>query len=220
MTEILFYHLEQRPLDQVLPLLLEKTLQRDWKAIVEIGKPLETGNPAAGEFGEGELGEGEAIPRKTGAAGLVETNPDMALLDKALWTFRDDSFLPHYIYQPEHSDLDKGEEETKGKPEIDFSQQPILLCDGRQLDRRDRGGQDRSGQDRGGDKNPNNAQIRFYVAGAVPSGEGNYQRLVFMFDGHDPDAVIAARSAWKNLSKSHDATYWKQESGGGWIKKS
>ena len=37
MTEVLFYHLEQRPLEQVLPILLEKTLQRGWRAVVQTG---------------------------------------------------------------------------------------------------------------------------------------------------------------------------------------
>jgi len=34
MTEILFYHLERATLESVLTGLLEKTLQRDWKAVV------------------------------------------------------------------------------------------------------------------------------------------------------------------------------------------
>src|SRR5579859_2245178 len=33
-TEVWFYHLERTGLDQALPELLEKTLQRGWKAIV------------------------------------------------------------------------------------------------------------------------------------------------------------------------------------------
>ncbi len=35
-------------------------------------------------------------------------------------------------------------------------------------------------------ENPNNAQIRFYVEGAVPEKADNYERVVFMFNGHDP----------------------------------
>ena len=35
MTEVLFYHLERRPLEQVLPQLLEKTLERGWRAVVQ-----------------------------------------------------------------------------------------------------------------------------------------------------------------------------------------
>ena len=37
MTEILFYHLEAQPLEKVLPVLLEKSLERGWSAIVEAG---------------------------------------------------------------------------------------------------------------------------------------------------------------------------------------
>jgi len=35
MTETLFYHLEKRSLDAVLPDLIEKTLQRGWRAIIK-----------------------------------------------------------------------------------------------------------------------------------------------------------------------------------------
>jgi DNA polymerase-3 subunit chi len=34
MTEILFYHLERRSLDDVLPGLIEKTLDRGWRALI------------------------------------------------------------------------------------------------------------------------------------------------------------------------------------------
>lgn len=37
MAEILFYHLEVRPLEAVMPLLLAKTLERGWRAVVEVG---------------------------------------------------------------------------------------------------------------------------------------------------------------------------------------
>ena len=37
MTEILFYHLEQATLESVLPGLLEKTIERGWKAVVRVG---------------------------------------------------------------------------------------------------------------------------------------------------------------------------------------
>lgn len=60
MAEILFYHLETRPLEAVVPLLLEKTLERGWRAVVEVGS------------------------RERAEA-----------LDAHLWSYRDDSFLPH-----------------------------------------------------------------------------------------------------------------------------
>ncbi|MGA7117695.1 MAG: DNA polymerase III subunit chi, partial [Hyphomicrobium sp.] len=36
-SEVLFYHLERQPLERVLPGLLEKTLQRGWRAVVQAG---------------------------------------------------------------------------------------------------------------------------------------------------------------------------------------
>ena len=39
MTEVLFYHLERQPLDRVLPVLLQKTLERGWRAVVRCGVP-------------------------------------------------------------------------------------------------------------------------------------------------------------------------------------
>ena len=34
-TEILFYHLETRTLEQVLPPMLERSLERGWRAVVQ-----------------------------------------------------------------------------------------------------------------------------------------------------------------------------------------
>lgn len=58
--EVWFYHLERTGLDQALPELLEKTLQRGWRAIVRSPAP-------------------ERVEH----------------LDGWLWSYRDDSFLPH-----------------------------------------------------------------------------------------------------------------------------
>ncbi len=60
MTEVLFYHLERGTPDGVLPGLLEKTLERGWKAVV-----------------------------RAGGRDRVEA------LDKQLWIYTDESFLPH-----------------------------------------------------------------------------------------------------------------------------
>ena len=35
MAELLFYHLQRRPLEAVLPALLQKTLERGWRAVVQ-----------------------------------------------------------------------------------------------------------------------------------------------------------------------------------------
>jgi DNA polymerase-3 subunit chi len=58
--EVWFYHLERTGLDRALPELLDKTLQRGWKAVV----------------------------RAVSADRLEH-------LDGWLWSYRDDSFLPH-----------------------------------------------------------------------------------------------------------------------------
>src|SRR3954463_15279392 len=35
MTEILFYHLQRQPIDRVLPQLLEKSIERGWRVVVQ-----------------------------------------------------------------------------------------------------------------------------------------------------------------------------------------
>lgn len=37
MSEVLFYHLDRLPLERVLPELLEKCLERQWNAVVQLG---------------------------------------------------------------------------------------------------------------------------------------------------------------------------------------
>lgn len=60
MPELWFYHLERTELERALPPLLEKCLQRGWRALV-----------------------------RGGSRERIEA------LDEALWTYRDESFLPH-----------------------------------------------------------------------------------------------------------------------------
>lgn len=60
MTEILFYHLTESKLDDALPPLLERSLERGWKVVVEAG-----------------------------------SEERIKSLNAHLWTYRDDSFLPH-----------------------------------------------------------------------------------------------------------------------------
>ena len=60
MTEILFYHLQGQKIEGVLTPLLEKSLERGWKVIVQ---------------------------------GASEER--IEALDAHLWTYREDSFLPH-----------------------------------------------------------------------------------------------------------------------------
>jgi DNA polymerase-3 subunit chi len=147
MAEVLFYHLEVRPLESVLPQLLEKTLERGWRAVVESGSPQRA----------------EA-------------------LDSLLWTYRDDSFLPHGL---------SGEENDALQPVL-ITTEPV---------------------------NPNEASVRFYVDRAVPMSAEGYRRIVYMFSGHDPEAVAEARQAWRALRDGNEVTYWQQEADGRWVKK-
>jgi len=64
MTEVLFYHLQDMSLESVLPSLLEKSLERRWRVVVQ------------------------------------STSQERAdALDAHLWTYRDDSFLPHATWR-------------------------------------------------------------------------------------------------------------------------
>lgn len=60
MSEVLFYHLERRTLDDVLPGLVEKTLERGWRALIR-----------------------------------AESADRASAVDALLWTYDDQSFLPH-----------------------------------------------------------------------------------------------------------------------------
>lgn len=60
MTEVRFYHLLEQRLERVLPQLLEVSLQRGWRVVVQ-----------------------------------AASDERVEALDAHLWTYRDDSFLPH-----------------------------------------------------------------------------------------------------------------------------
>ena len=75
MTELLFYHLQGQKLEGVLTPLLEKSLERGWRVVVQ---------------------------------GASEER--MEALDALLWTYSDDSFLPHGTWR-----------------EAEAAEQPVLL---------------------------------------------------------------------------------------------
>jgi DNA polymerase III subunit chi len=149
MTEILFYHLQRHPLERVLPTLVEKSLARGWRVVVQ----------AASE---------ERIEA----------------LDAHLWVFSDDSFLPHGTWR-----------------EAEAAEQPVLLTVH--------------------DGNPNRAAVRFLLDGApVPADAGDYERIVLLIDGNDPDAVAAARERWsEGRAKGFEVTYWQADENGRWQRK-
>jgi DNA polymerase-3 subunit chi len=144
-TEIYFYHLERRTLEEVLPTLLELSLKRGWRAAVQ----------AASE---------ERIEA----------------LNTLLWTYREESFLPHGTARDGHA-----------------SAHPIYLT--------------------AGEDNPNSAQIRFLVDGAILADASPYARVAYIFDGRDQEAVARARAEWQAAkAKGHAASYWQQTHEGRW----
>jgi DNA polymerase III subunit chi len=147
-TEVLFYQLERQPLDRVLPGLLEKTLERGWRAVVQAG-----------------------------------SKERLEALDVLLWTYSEESFLPHGTA-------------SDGSVE----RQPVFLTvDG---------------------KNPNSAQVRFYVDGAECDDFSGYERIVYLFDGRDETARGLARTQWTAARDSgSQVTYWQQNDRGRWEKK-
>jgi DNA polymerase-3 subunit chi len=148
MTEVLFYHLEHQPLERALPALVERTLQRGWRAVVQAG-----------------------------------SEERVEALDTLLWTFTEESFLPHGT-----------------KRDGNAAEQPVYLT----IE----------------ETNPNGANVRFLVDGAGIAEHAGYERIVYMFDGHDSGAVARAREQWKAAKAAGcEIAYWQQSPEGRWEKK-
>ena len=112
MTDILFYHLERQPLEKVLPTLLEKTLERGWRAVIR-----------------------------------AKSAEKVQLLDEALWSYSEESFLPHAVVSEPYTDREpivitaSAEEPNRPDilflvegaefpPSVDAYQRVVLLFDG------------------------------------------------------------------------------------------
>lgn len=68
--------------------------------------------------------------------------------------------------------------------------------------------------------NPNGAGVRFMVDGAETQTFSGYQRIVYLFDGHEAEAVERARAQWKAAKAAGcPVTYWQQTDSGRWEKK-
>lgn len=64
---------------------------------------------------------------------------------------------------------------------------------------------------------PNDASILVIVDGAPAEDAGQFERVLELFDGRDPDAVAAARSRWRWAeSQGMTRVYWQQNERGGW----
>lgn len=68
------------------------------------------------------------------------------------------------------------------------------------------------------DENPNGADILVLIDGMNSAYKAQYDRCLDIFDGNDPDALIAFRYRWKQCF--HDTNfslfYWKQTNQGSW----
>jgi DNA polymerase-3 subunit chi len=149
MTELYFYHLQRQPLERALPQLLEKSLERGWRVVVQAG-----------------------------------SNERVEALDAHLWTYRENSFLPH------------GTDKDSALGEKPF----LLTVNGH---------------------NPHGAKIRFLIDGVEPPPDADdYDRIVLLFDGDDPEAVARARSHWQEgKARGFAVTYLQQDDQGRWQRK-
>jgi DNA polymerase III subunit chi len=69
------------------------------------------------------------------------------------------------------------------------------------------------------DENPNGAKVRFIVDRASAGDISALDRIVYIFDGKDAEALAEARSAWKaSQTAGHAVTYWKEDAQGRWQK--
>jgi DNA polymerase-3 subunit chi len=152
MTEVLFYHLQNMSLESVLPPLLEKSLERSWRVVVQ-----------------------------STSQERVDT------LDAHLWTYRDDSFLPHAAWRA-------GDAGRAG----DAQDQPIVLAVEE------------------ANPNRANVRFLIDNA-ALPADSGAYDRMVLVFNGDDEEALAIARDAWTDCkARGFEVTYWQADERGRW----
>ena len=111
MTDVLFYHLTESKLEDALPPLLDKSVERGWQVAVQTREP---------------------------------ARRDM--LDAHLWTYRDDSFLPHGTDEGEMPDKPAGPADrlaglirtmppsasssTARKPSVETYERVVFMFDG------------------------------------------------------------------------------------------
>jgi DNA polymerase III subunit chi len=88
--DIVFYQLERQPLERALPLLLEKTLERGWKAVVEVSS-LE--RRAALDDALWTYGERSFLPHGTDAEAGADSQPIVITASRANPNAADIRFL-------------------------------------------------------------------------------------------------------------------------------
>jgi len=130
--------------------------------------------PALGRLLEKVLASGQRAVVQASSPDRVEA------LNRALWTFGGDSFLPH------------------GSRDDGFAEdQPVFLTASADY--------------------PNGASVLVLVDGAEAEPAAQFSRCLYLFDGHDEQAVAAARERWRQWrARGASVTYWQQTERGGW----
>ena len=109
----------------------------------------------------------------------------VSFLNAHLWTYEDESFLPHGTAKDGFADL-----------------QPIFIS--------------------ADNDNPNEASFLFLVDGADLEGLNleDFERIFYIFDGKNAEALNAARKFWKTLKDTEsERHYWQQNDAGKWEEK-
>lgn len=125
----------------------------------------------------------------TGKPTLVRLGLEERLeqLDRALWTYTPESWLPHGIEKDPLAD-----------------KQPILLAtaiDDHQC------------------HNTNQASYLVLIDQAPAIDATEFDRVLELFDGNDPQAIQATRARWVwAKAQGFDLVYWQQTERGGWQK--
>lgn len=67
---------------------------------------------------------------------------------------------------------------------------------------------------------PNAARVLFLLDDSMRPDLDDFERCIYLFDGHDADAVSRARARWQALTeRALTLVYWQQDTRGAWVKK-
>lgn len=154
MSEIFYYHLTESRLEQALPGLLERSLERGWNVVVQSGD-----------------------------------EKQLNVLDEHLWTFRDDSFLPHGV-----------RDDGTGKGASEPSEQPIWITASDE------------------NPNSASIRFLVHGA-SLENMDGYTRIVRMFDGHDPDAVTSARERWKVEKDAGHELTYWQQGEGGGWEKK-
>ena len=103
-------------------------------------------------------------------------------LSNELWTFSDDSFLPHGSARDGHGE-----------------RQPVWITAGPDA--------------------PNRPQLRIYLDGVPIVADDRLERIIYLFDAREAEALEAARAEWRRVaSQGQQPVYWREDEHGRWTR--